>query len=107
METLETLFPHIDALEVLNARCWNDQPNDKAADLARNAGLLATAGSDAHTPVEVGRTYLILPAFSDADSFKEALKHARILGRRSFPLVHLYSRYATWRKLLGWTPPER
>jgi predicted metal-dependent phosphoesterase TrpH len=107
IETLETLLPHIDALEVFNARCWNDQPNDKAADFARSAGLLATAGSDAHAPVEVGRAYLNLPAFSDADSFKEALKHAHILGRRSFPLVHLYSRYATWRKLLGWTQRER
>jgi predicted metal-dependent phosphoesterase TrpH len=106
METLETLVPHLDALEVLNARCWNDQPNDKAADLARNAGLHGTAGSDAHAPAEVGRAYLSLPAFSDADSFKDALAHARIMGRRSVPLVHFYSRYATWRKRLGWTPPE-
>jgi predicted metal-dependent phosphoesterase TrpH len=105
METLETLFPHIDALEVLNARCWNDQPNDKAADIVRNAGLLSTAGSDAHAPSEVGRAYLSLPAFSDADSFKEALAHARIMGRRSVPLVHLYSRYAVLRKLRGWTRP--
>ncbi len=107
METLETLFPHIDALEVLNARCWNDQPNDQAADIVRIAGLHGTAGSDAHAPAEVGRAYLSLPAFSDADSFKEALAHARIIGRRSVPLVHLYSRYATWRKRLGWTRPER
>ena len=106
-ETLESLLPHIDALEVLNARCWNDKPNDKASDVARNAGLLATAGSDAHAPVEVGRAYLRLPAFYDADSFKEALANARIMGRRSVPLVHLYSRYATWRKRLGWTQPER
>lgn len=107
METLETLFPHLDALEVLNARCWNNQPNDKAADIARNAMLYGTAGSDAHAPAEVGRAYLRLPAFSDAASFKEALAHAHIMGRRSIPLVHLYSRYATWRKRLGWTPPGR
>ena len=107
METLETLFPHIDALEVFNARCWNDQPNDMAADIARNTGLNSTAGSDAHAPAEVGRAYLNMPAFSDADSFKEALAHVRVMGRRSVPLVHLYSRYATWRKRLGWTPPER
>ena len=107
METLETILPHLDALEVLNARCWNDQPNDEAADFARNAVLHGTAGSDAHAPAEVGRAYLSLPAFSDAGSFKEALAHARIMGRRSVPLVHLYSRYATWRKRLGWTPPER
>jgi hypothetical protein len=48
-----------------------------------------------------------LPAFSDADSFREALAHARSMGRRSVPLVHLYSRYAVWRKRLGWTQPER
>ncbi len=107
MKTLETLFPLIDALEALNARCWNDQANDKAADIAHNAGLYITAGSDAHAPVEVGRAYLSLPSFSDADSFREALAHARIMGRRSVPLVHFYSRYATWRKRLGWTPPER
>ena len=107
METLETLFPHIDALEVFNARCWNDQPNDQAADIALTAGLLGTAGSDAHAPAEVGRAYLSMPAFSDAASFKEALAHAQIMGRRSVPLVHLYSRYATWRKQLGWTRPER
>ncbi len=107
METLETLFPHIDALEVFNARCWNDQPNDQAADIARNAGLLGTAGSDAHAPAEIGRAYLSLPTFSDAESFKEALAHAHTMGRRSVPLVHLYSRYATLRKRFGWTQPER
>jgi len=104
IETLESLFPHLDALEVLNARCWTDQPNKTAHELAQSAGLYGTAGSDAHAPVEVGRAYLRVPAFQDADSFRESLDQAQIMGRRSIPWVHLYSRYATWRKAAGWKP---
>jgi hypothetical protein len=104
METLESLFPHLDALEILNARCWNDKANLQAAELAHDANLHATAGSDAHAPIEVGRAYLHLPAFSDADSFRESLSSASVMGRRSIPVVHLLSRYAVWRKAMGWTP---
>lgn len=106
LETLESLFPFLDALEVLNARCWNDQPNEKSKDLARSAGLHGTAGSDAHALVEVGRAYLSLPVFQDADSFRESLNQAQIMGRRSIPWVHFLSRYAKWRKAIGWTPPK-
>jgi predicted metal-dependent phosphoesterase TrpH len=104
METLQSLFPLIDALEVFNARCWSDAPNQQAMDLAQSSGLCGTAGSDAHAPIEVGRAYLNLPAFMDARSFREALKQAEIRGHRSHPSVHLLSRYATWRKSLGWKP---
>jgi predicted metal-dependent phosphoesterase TrpH len=105
METLEALFPQIDALEVFNARCWNNEPNRQAAELAQKAGLCGTVGSDAHAPAEVGRAYLNLPAFSDAASFRAALDKAEMKGRRSVPLVHLYSRFAVWRKAMGWQPP--
>jgi predicted metal-dependent phosphoesterase TrpH len=105
MDTLESLFQHIDALEVLNARCWNDQPNRQAAKLAKEAGLHATAGSDAHAPIEVGRAYLEIPTFSDAETFRENLSEACVRGRRSHPSVHLLSRYAVWKKALGWKPP--
>jgi predicted metal-dependent phosphoesterase TrpH len=104
METLQSLFPLIDALEVFNARCWSDAPNRQAARLAQDAGLYGTAGSDAHAPLEVGRAFLNMPFFSDAASFREALPQARVMGRRSIPLVHLLSRYATWRKAMGWKP---
>lgn len=103
-ETLTNLLPHLDALEVFNARCWNDQPNHQAARLAAEAGLPGTAGSDAHAPIEVGRAYLNIPPFSDAETFRKALPDANVGGRRSPPAIHLLSRYAVWRKALGWTP---
>jgi predicted metal-dependent phosphoesterase TrpH len=106
METLESLSLHIDALEVFNARCWNDQPNRQAAKLADEFNLHATAGSDAHAPIEVGRAYLHMPSFSDAESFRQSLAAASVMGRRSHPSVHMLSRYAVWRKAMGWTHPQ-
>lgn len=105
MDTLEELLPHLDMIEVLNARTWSDRPNIQAAELANKAGLPGAAGSDAHAALEVGRATLVMPAFEDAGSFREALSSARIEGRRSFPLVHLTSRYAVWRKARGWQRP--
>ncbi len=105
IETLHALTPHLDALEVLNARCWNDKPNEQASQLAVQVGLHATAGSDAHAPIEVGRAYLEIAAFSDAATFRQALPSAKVRGRRSHPSVHMLSRYAVWRKSLGWAPP--
>jgi predicted metal-dependent phosphoesterase TrpH len=103
--SLESLLPLLDALEVFNARCWSDEPNNQAAALARESGLAGTAGSDAHFAGEVGQAYLSMPAFVDAQSFRSGLSKAEVRGRRSMPLVHLLSRYAVLRKSLGWHPP--
>ncbi|MEW6567943.1 MAG: PHP-associated domain-containing protein [Chloroflexota bacterium] len=101
---LRTLLPMVDALEVFNARVWSSSANHQAAALATELGLLGTAGSDAHAYAEVGRVRMQLPSFDDASGFRQALIHARIVGRRSSPLVHLASRWATWCKALGWRP---
>jgi hypothetical protein len=103
--TLETLAQSIDAIEVFNARCWNGRPNREAAVFALRHGLLGTAGSDAHSPGEVGKAYLSMPEFADAATFRTALAGAQVRGRRSIPWVHLTSRYAVWRKSRGWSPP--
>ncbi len=103
---LRRILPLVDALEGFNARTWSDRANERAAALAAESGLLITAGSDAHAPMEVGRVQIALPAFEDAAGFRQALAQAQIHGRRSIPLVHLFSRYAVWRKELGWTPQD-
>jgi predicted metal-dependent phosphoesterase TrpH len=104
-EDLEAILDQVDALEVFNARVLSNEPNRRAEQLAQRVSLPGTSGSDAHTYAEVGRAAMQLPPFSDADSLRRALHAARILRRRSSPLVHLASRYASWRKRLGWRPP--
>ncbi len=104
-DDLEQILPLVDALEVFNARTLSDAPNRRAADLAQRAHLLGTSGSDAHTTLELGRAAMELAPFEDAAGLRHALATARIRRRLSSPLVHLASRYAVWRKRMGWRPP--
>lgn len=97
-EALLAITPFVDAIEVFNARCLNNAPNEKAADFARDQGLLGTVGSDAHSLREVGQASLMMPAFEDAQSFLAALRLAEQQTKLSPAYVHLFSRYAVWVK---------
>ncbi len=102
---LRAILPRVDAIEVFNARVASSAQNRRAAALAAATGLAGTAGSDAHTYIEVGRTTMRLPGFQDAEGMRAALRSGEVLGRRSPYWVHLYSRYAAWRKKAGWRMP--
>ena len=101
---LREILPYVDALEIFNARTIGKDANERARELADDAGLSGTAGSDAHAYREVGTAGLHLPAFDDAEGMRAALKEARVVGKLSSPLVHFFSRYATLRKRMGWRP---
>jgi len=103
-ETLREILDRVDAIEVFNARSWTSAANRKATALAHEAGVLGTAGSDAHASFEVGRALMSLPIFDDSESLRSALSQAQIHGRRSSFFVHFLSRYASLRKELGWSP---
>jgi len=102
---LREILPQVDAVEVFNARVATTAQNRRAAELARAARKPGIAGSDAHAYLEVGRAMTRLPAFHDAASLRAALASAEARGRRSPYWVHLFSRYAAWRKKRGWRMP--
>ena len=97
---LEAIAPYVDAIETFNARCLEDTPNKEAAVFAREQGLLETVGSDAHTVNELGRATLIMPCFSDAESFKAGLKHAEKTTQLSPLFIHFFSSFARAAKKL-------
>lgn len=101
VDNLEAIVPYIDAIETFNARCFNNEPNQKAAIFAREKELMKTVGSDAHSLWEVGRATLQMSPFDNAPSFKAALNDAQPITRLSPPLVHLFSRYAVFYKKLA------
>jgi predicted metal-dependent phosphoesterase TrpH len=94
------IAPYVDAIEVFNARCLDGRMNQKAAEFARQHHLPGTAGSDAHTLVELGRATLLLPPFSNADELRQVIWHGQVQARLSPWTVHLASSYARWRKSL-------
>jgi predicted metal-dependent phosphoesterase TrpH len=95
---LLTIIEQVDALEAFNARTTFPSDNRRVLDLARERGLLVTAGSDAHIAWEIGHAYVEMPAFSDKDEFLRSLAQGQIVGRLTTPLIHFASNWAKWIK---------
>jgi len=87
-KSLESLLPQMDFIEVFNSRSFFKSNNSHAKRLVHQHGLLATAGSDAHTPGEIGKAYVEMPEFASKEDFRKSLAQGKIVGRRSSPLVH-------------------
>jgi predicted metal-dependent phosphoesterase TrpH len=86
----EKLMPYVDIIEAFNSRVMFPSADlDTARHFAQSNGFLASAGSDAHTPREVGRAYVEMPEFNDVAEFKAALAQGNIFGQRTIinPLV--------------------
>jgi len=85
---LTAILSRIDAIESFNARAIYAEDNDKARAFAAAHALPTTAGSDAHTAMEIGVAYLEIPAFTTAEEFRANLPQATIHGRLSPPWIH-------------------
>jgi predicted metal-dependent phosphoesterase TrpH len=84
----------VDIIEVLNARSINPEDNRRALEFAKKHNLPMSAGSDAHTLVEVGRAYVEVPAFDTAEEFLAALRKGKINGALSSKFIHIGSTWA-------------
>jgi len=91
---IEEIADRIDIFEVLNARGVLGRDSAKAEAFAAKHRLIRSAGSDAHTPREIGNAYVEMPDFEGRDDFLEALKKGKISGRRTNPLIHFASLWA-------------
>jgi predicted metal-dependent phosphoesterase TrpH len=95
------ITPLVDAIEVYNSRCVRRSFNDQAIAFARQHDLAGTVGSDAHAPVELGRSVLLLEPFEDADGLRRVIRQGQAQTTWSPPWYHLISRYATYRKRIN------
>lgn len=97
----EELAPLVDVVEVFNARLHPAARNAPAEELARRHGRLRGAGSDAHTPGEVGGAWVeVAWHANEPGALLAALAEARIEGRTAPWAVHLASTWAKVRKRL-------
>ena len=88
---IEELVEQIDIIEVFNSRSLLLRSSVKAQIFAQKYGIARSAGSDAHTPNEVGNAYVEMPEFNGRDDFLNALAKGKIFGYRTNPLVHFSS----------------
>ena len=98
-QALEEVLPLADIIEVFNARNTFDQADRQALEMAHTHGLAGSAVSDAHTLLELGRTYVSMAEFDDTtQGFLASLRQGSLVSHRSSPLVHLAT---TYHKLKG------
>ncbi len=95
-KAIEKVAEDIDIIEVFNSRNPLPHSSAKARAFAEKHGMAMSAGSDAHTPNEIGNVCVRMPEFSGGEDFLEALRAGEITGRRTNVLNHLYS---TWAKI--------
>ena len=95
---LEELVEQIDIIEVFNARSTLLRCSTQARTFAEKHDIPETAGSDAHTPNEIGNTYVEMTEFKGRDDFLQALRKGKISRHRSNPLVHFSSAWTSLKK---------
>jgi hypothetical protein len=93
---MSEILGSVDVIEIFNARSLHPGSNAKARRLAKNHRILCSAGSDAHTPRDIGNAFVEMPVFQSRGDFLEALAEGRVVGRSSNPLYH-FSR--VWARL--------
>jgi len=96
---VEEIAEQIDVMEVFNARSPLLRSSAKAKAFAEKDGIAQSAGSDAHTPNEIGNAYVELPEFKGKDDFIPALVQGKIFGHRTNPLAHFSSAWAKLKNL--------
>jgi len=92
------LLTQVDIIEIFNARATPLADWDKAKQTAEEFGLLRSAGSDAHTPGEIGNAYVEMPEWTTKEEFRAALAQGEVYGHRSSMLVHVPSTVTRMRR---------
>lgn len=92
----------VDAIEVFNARNFTLAQNLKAKALAEALGKAEVAGSDAHTPAELGTAYTVAWSAHTLQDVYDKIKRRETLARGSLssPSVHLRSFMTSFLKQL-------
>ena len=93
---VEGLAEQIDVMEVFNSRTPFLSSSAKAQAFADKWNIAKSAGSDAHTPGEIGNAYVDMPEFNGKEDFLQALASGKIVGCRTNPFRHFNS---TWARL--------
>ncbi len=96
----EEIADQIDVIEVFNSRTLLLRHSTQAQVFAQKHGIPQSAGSDAHTPGEIGNAYIEMPEFNGKEDFLNALVKGKISGHRTNPLIHFGSAWARLKKRL-------
>jgi predicted metal-dependent phosphoesterase TrpH len=87
-DTLQEIVGRVDIIEGYNARVLTDDENMMARFFAQEHNKPISVGSDAHTPLELGRCFMQLEPFSEPSDLVAALREASVRFRLMHPSIH-------------------
>jgi predicted metal-dependent phosphoesterase TrpH len=90
---LDRIVHRVDIIEGFNGMAVDERDNYYARRYAVLHGKPVSAGSDAHTPEQLGLTYVAMQPFSSPSELIRALRMAEIHFRRAFPTTHPMNRH--------------
>ena len=90
-DALERIIPDVDLIEIYNSRTFLQRDSLRALQFAQSHGLPCTVGSDAHVVGEIGRSFIDLPEFNDAEQFRQAIVKGKIFTGKTSALTQLYN----------------
>jgi hypothetical protein len=100
-EALPAVIEVADIIEGFNARNTFSSANARAKGLATSVGLPVTAVTDAHTAIEVGRSYTELQLDEvSAGGLLAALASAQLIEHPITPFIHLLTTVTKMHKRL-------
>ncbi len=79
----------LDFAEARNGRVVRSRLNQEAEEWARRHGVPCSAGSDAHTPAELGRCTVLMADFSTPQEFLAALREGKLEGEPVLPWTRI------------------
>lgn len=88
----EEICAEADIIEVFNSRVVRSRDNDRAKAFAESRSMPQIVGSDAHTSLEVGRSWVELDSIDTPTGFLKSLDGARTVCRRSPTIIHLQTK---------------
>lgn len=99
-DALLEIAGELDMIEVFNSRNLKSDDNAAALKFQENQGLIPAVGSDAHSLIEVARSYQQIDPFNGPVEFLAAMSAATLTTRKSSGLIHFISTYQKFRKRL-------
>ncbi len=91
-DALQEIIGRVDIIEGYNARVISDDENRRAREYAAEHDKLVSVGSDAHTPLELGRCFLELEPFEEPQELLDSLNDTSVQFHRMHPSIHYITR---------------
>ena len=91
-EALEDIILEIDMIEIFNARDILTIKKNHLIEKAVKNGTVPISCSDAHTKIEVGRSYMIIDDYKTPEGFLQNVRNSQQVSRKSPFWVHIVTK---------------